>query len=202
MTSVPRGPSAAPPAAGAPPPPGAPPPGAAPAPRPPPAAPAGVGGRRFRNRCMDDAENAKVWMSCQARTVPSVRLRSSTRRGGGGGVVAAPRPPCGAEDGAPPASGGVAAGGLSPSGVWLPPRPRPRPPRPGLGSTWYASQRESGENTPPVAFATLTSSPVSSFNRCSTGFASAGTVFVSWRAYVTHFPSPEISGPVMLRHLE
>src|SRR5687767_15949741 len=191
ITSTPRGPAgvaASPgPAAGAPSPPA----------RPAPAGPVCAGRRRSSNQ-FDDGANVNDWMSCHVLIAPVARLRSSTRRGGC--AAFAPRPCAGA--GSVPGAGvcgGVAGGvgvgvgvgvivgvgvgtGVVPGAFGAPGAPpaRPRPPRPPApGSTVYAIHFESAEKSAPDASATSIFWLDCRFIRCSTGLASAGTVFVS-----------------------
>src|SRR3982751_6547734 len=113
-----------------------------------------------------------------------------------GGVVCCAGLAGGATSGA---AGGTA---VSPDGDGAFALPRPRPPRPPpLGSTWYAIHFESAENTAPLAFGTSVCWFVSTRTIWSTGLASVGMVLASDWTEATPLPSPEISWPVIVRHL-
>jgi hypothetical protein len=98
-----------------------------------------------------------------------------------GGVVVGTVGEFGGTPGAPP--GGVTGAMIGVVvEVSVPPGPPPRPPRPPRpppgGSIWYETQRESDENAAPVALGISMSRFVSRLRIWSTGFASAGVVFV------------------------
>src|SRR5262249_17687717 len=102
--------------------------------------------------------------------------------GGAGGFCPGVVVTCGGlvGDGGLGAPGGTAVSpGAGSPGVPGPPPRRPRPPRPPVGSTGYASHFASAEDARDEALATSVCCPDSSRTRCSTGFDSVWTTFVS-----------------------
>ena len=65
----------------------------------------------------------------------------------------------------------------------------------------YVTHFESGENCGCTANGTSTSCDDARLRRCSTGFASFGSVLLNCIVYATHLPSALMTAALMVRHL-